>query len=183
MPRRDAPTRPSFALARPTFKTGTHAVAQVAQIPMISRLAVGMPVMLTKNQGGGQLVRYGLNNGAIGTFIANLYPPLVGPPYLAHATSGPADGPPLAAVCDFPGYTGPPWMPDHPTWIPIPWQESFDFEKSQGATGLPLKPCYAVSVHKSQVRTVCETMRALCAPFCVLGPSARSLPAGHVHRR
>ena len=67
------------------------------------------------------------------------WPPPLGPPSW-----------PSAVVVDVPGYTGPVWMPSRPTWVPIPVNDAYDTEEKQGAKGLPLKPCWAVSIHKSQ---------------------------------
>ena len=55
-----------------------------------------MRVILTANAGDGALVVYGLNNGAVGTVVAMLYPPGEGPPSA-----------PDAVVVDFPSYRGP----------------------------------------------------------------------------
>ena len=119
----------------------------VAQLPPTSLLAVGARVVLTKNQGGGKLVRFGLNNGAVGSVVAILYAKGEGP--TADATGRRCNFP-EAAVVDFPQYTGPPWDKHHPTWVPIPVMEAFDKTKSNGRKGMPLRLGYATVIHKSQ---------------------------------
>ena len=40
------------------------------------------------------------------------------------------------------------------SWVPIPVNDAFDTEDKQGAKGMPLKPCWAMSIHKSQGMSV-----------------------------
>ena len=112
---------------------------EVGQLPEVATMAAGMRVILTRNQGGGKLVRYGLNNGAMGRVVATLFARGAAPPAF-----------PEAVVVDFPSYTGPAWIAAHPTWVPVPVQTSKDMESGAIRTGIPLKPGYAVVIHKSQ---------------------------------
>jgi len=86
-------------------------------------------------------VRYGLNNGAMGTVVAVLY----GNDYQVGIESLP-----LAVVVDFPLYTGEAWDPAHPTWVPIPVNTSKDVQSGAVRKGWPLKPGWATVIHKSQ---------------------------------
>ena len=83
---------------------------QCGQIMHRCLIAVGATVMLTKNQRG--LTGLGLNNGAMGTVVSILYEDGHAPPSF-----------PYAVVVDFNGYTGPSWIDEKPTWVPIPVDE------------------------------------------------------------
>ena len=93
--------------------------------------------MLTKNQGS--LTSYGLNNGAIGRVVSILYERGKSPPDF-----------PQCVVVDFPSYSGPSWLKDHPTWIPIPPRTSRCDRNCCSRVGLPLIPCHALPIAKSQ---------------------------------
>ena len=80
-------------VARTTGRAPRGADKEVGQLPACVLLAAGARVILTKNQGGGALVRFGLNNGASGTVVATLFAPSARP--------GAGAGP-LAVVVDFP---------------------------------------------------------------------------------
>ena len=114
---------------------------QVGQIPSTAYIAVGSRVMLTKNQFS--LTPLGLNNGAIGKVISILYPPNCGPPTF-----------PDAVVVDFLSYKGPNWIHEHPTWVPIPVNESRCEKNCCVRTGFPLIPAYSIPISKSQGITV-----------------------------
>ena len=53
-------------------------------------------------------------------------------------------------VVEFPGYTGPPWDPDHPTWVPIVSVEKRCDHGCCSRRGLPLWPGKAGSIHSLQ---------------------------------
>ena len=128
----------------PSKGKGCHhsqAVNQMGQIPATSHIAVGSRVLLTKNQLS--LTPLGLNNGAIGKVIAILYPEGVGPPAF-----------PEAIVVDFPRYKGPSWIPEHPTWVPIPVNESRCDSNCCVRRGFPLMPGYCIPISKSQGMTI-----------------------------
>ncbi|XP_066920537.1 uncharacterized protein [Clytia hemisphaerica] len=122
----------------------TSGQKQMGQIPGISFIAVGCPVMLTKNQG--PLTTFGLNNGAIGTVIAILYPDGCCPP-----------SPPDAIIVHFEGYNGPVWNEEHPKWVPIvPMKSRCDAHQSCSRTGFPLLAAYSIPIAKSQGMTIGE---------------------------
>lgn len=126
-------------------------------------LAIGAPVMLTRNL----WTKAGLNNGTMGELIALLWSEgkgeaSIGPPHM-----------PLAAICRFPGYTGPSILDDIPgSCIIIPQKAHVSLEgdlrcgavnaaakvkngqvKSDAVVTriqLPLRVSYAMTVHKSQ---------------------------------
>ena len=60
-------------------------------------------------------------------------------------------------VVDFPSYTGRPWDPDHPTWVPIVPVERRCDHSCCSRTGIPLWPGKAGSVHSFQGLTVGDT--------------------------
>ncbi|XP_066927171.1 uncharacterized protein [Clytia hemisphaerica] len=119
----------------------TQSVNQMGQIPATSHIAVGSRVLLTKNQFS--LTPFGLNNGAIGKVIAILFGRGKAPPEF-----------PEAVVVDFPRYKGPAWLPEHPTWVPIPVNESRCENNCCSRTGLPLMPGYCIPISKSQGMTI-----------------------------
>ena len=53
-------------------------------------------------------------------------------------------------VVEFPGYTGPPWDPAHPTWVPIVSVEKRCDHGCCSRRGLPLWPGKAGSIHSLQ---------------------------------
>ena len=119
----------------------TQSVNQMGQIPATSHIAVGSRVLLTKNQLS--LTPLGLNNGAIGKVIAILYAEGKAPPAF-----------PEAVVVDFPRYKGPSWILEHPTWVPIPVNESRCDNNCCSRMGLPLMPGYCIPISKSQGMTI-----------------------------
>lgn len=125
----------------PAVSKGRHSrtIGQMGQLPACAYLAVGMSVMLTKNQ----VNIYGLNNGAVGKVISILYQPGVKPPAM-----------PQAVVVYFNQYTGPAWMPGNPKWVPISPVESRCDSKCCSRTGFPLIPAYAIPIAKSQGMTI-----------------------------
>ena len=136
---------------------GIHAIGKfgtkdVGQIPPRSELAVGISVLLMKNQFG--MTGYGLNNGAIGKVVAMIF----------HKDKGPSDflkeSPDSSlnyVIVDFPNYNGPPWCMEKPTWIPIVPQKGFCESKCHcSREGLPLIPAFAISIFKSQGCTIGE---------------------------
>ena len=133
-------TRAHHVFRLPSSTTGRRPRGEdkeVGQIPEVCLVAVGMRVVLTRNQGLPSFM--GLNNGAMGTVVGPLYAPG------AQATDLP-----IAIVVDWPQYSGPAWDPQHPTWVPIPLNTSHDQESGATRTGFPLKPGYATVIHKSQ---------------------------------
>ena len=106
---------------------------QLGQIPHRSLLAVGATVLLTKNQKG--LTHLGLNNGAMGKVISILYTPKTAPPEF-----------PQAVVVDFPAYKGEAWIPEHPTWVPIPVDQGMCEGHCCSRKGLPLMPGFAITI-------------------------------------
>ncbi|XP_066914121.1 uncharacterized protein [Clytia hemisphaerica] len=119
----------------------TQSVNQMGQIPATSHIAVGSRVLLTKNQLS--LTPLGLNNGAIGKVIAILYAEGEAPPSF-----------PEAVVVDFPRYKGPSWLPEHPTWVPIPVNEARCDTNCCSRRGFPLMPGYCIPISKSQGMTI-----------------------------
>ncbi|XP_066931788.1 uncharacterized protein [Clytia hemisphaerica] len=119
----------------------TQSVNQMGQIPATSHIAVGSRVLLTKNQLS--LSPLGLNNGAIGKVIAILYAEGEAPPSF-----------PEAVVVDFPRYKGPSWLPEHPTWVPIPVNEARCDTNCCSRRGFPLMPGYCIPISKSQGMTI-----------------------------
>ena len=107
----------------------------------VLHLAKGAPVLLTKNL----WVQRGLCNGSIGTvehviFAENDHPPSL----------------PLAVLVKFDTYTGPSFSPKFMNCVPItPFIANADGnDESLERQQLPLKLCYAMTIHKSQGLTL-----------------------------
>jgi ATP-dependent exoDNAse (exonuclease V) alpha subunit len=128
-----------------------NAFSQIGQLPLNTIVSIGSRVILTKNQDA--LTPYGLNNGAMGTVITILYEEGKRPPLQT----------PLCIVVDFPKYSGPAWLHNHPTWVPIVTNDGRCESNCCFRQGFPLLPGYALTIPKCQGMTVgkgkmCENM-------------------------
>ena len=97
-------------------------------------------VMLTSNL----WQQAGLCNGATGIVYDILYSNNQKPPSL-----------PVSVLIAFDKYKGPPFIAEHPTWVPIPpitheWSSTRRHSRRQ----LPLRLSYAMTIHKSQGQTL-----------------------------
>ena len=97
-------------------------------------------VMLTSNL----WQQTGLCNGATGIVQDIIYANNQNPPLL-----------PISVLVEFAKYKGPAFIPDHPTWVPIPpvtfeWTTIHRHSRRQ----LPLRLSYAMTIHKSQGQTL-----------------------------
>ena len=103
-------------------------------------LSEGCKVMLRANL----WVAKGLVNGSIGHVMHIIYSEN-GPPSL-----------PSVVICNFPGYTGPSFLPDHPHSFPIVPIQRIWHDKSTvcSRTALPLSLAWALTIHKSQGLTL-----------------------------
>jgi hypothetical protein len=65
---------------------------------------------------------------------------------------------PRYVIVDFPGYTGPKWMSDHPPWVPIP-TTTLCCEQCRQCTRtvVPLKLAYGCTIHTFQGNSVGPT--------------------------
>ena len=92
-------------------------------------------------------LRYHLFNRAVGTVVDIVYP----------AGKRPADKVfPEFVIIDLPGYTGPPFIPEHPTWIPV-----LPIERRQECAShccsreqLPLRLAFGQTIHSVQGMTI-----------------------------
>ena len=86
-------------------------------------------------------VKYALYNGAVGAVVDIVY---------AEGLSPSDGGFPEFLVVDFPKYTGPPWMEDHPTWIPVcPVERRLDCLCCKRVLP-PLRPGFGTTIHRVQ---------------------------------
>ena len=115
-----------------------RAGGQAVRIQRTSYFFIGMTVLLSVNI----VPELGLANNARGTVVAILYP--AGGYDPSNTSKCPV------IVVDFLGYTGPPWDPQHPTWVPIHAEERRCDRGCCSRTGIPLGPGKAGSVHSFQ---------------------------------
>ena len=99
----------------------------------------------------------GLVNGSIGFVRQILFSEGAPPPAL-----------PAVIVCEFPGYTGPSFIPDIPRTFPVvPFTRTWrSGNQINSRTGIPLSLCWALTVHKCQGLTLVRNLHdLLLAPF------------------
>ena len=125
-----------------TNSANPRAGGQAVRLPRASFFFVGMTVSLSVNL----VPELGLVNNSRGTIVEILYPP---------GGYDPTDSSifPIVVV-DFLGYTGPPWDPQHPTWVPITSVERRCDRGCCSRVGFPLWPAKAGSVHSFQGLTI-----------------------------
>ena len=114
-------------------------------------------VMLTSNL----WQQTGLCNGAIGTVQEILYANNHNPPSL-----------PVSVLVDFGKYKGPPFLQDHPTWVPIPpvtFEWTSTYTRRHSRQQLPLRLAYAMTIHKSQGQTLEKAVIDIGNKECTTG--------------
>ena len=119
-------------------------------------LCKGAKVRLISNE----WTEAGLTNGADGTVIAIVYRPGSKPPEL-----------PVAVICSFPKYIGPPYLENVPHSVPIvpitrKWLQG---QETCSRTMIPLISGYALSIHRLQGKT-CDKV--------ILNPGPKEFTSG-----
>lgn len=122
--------------------TNPRAGGQAVRLPRTSFFFVRMIVSLSVNL----VPELGLANNSRGRIVEILYPPGGYDP--SNSSVFPV------IVVDFLGYTGPPWDPQHPTWVPITSVERRCDRGCCSRMGFPLWPAKAGSVHSFQGLTI-----------------------------
>lgn len=128
--------------ARHSGKNAAKASSDVAMgLEPVIVLATGSRVMLTLNLWD----TAGLVNGAMGNLVGLVYENNVSPPAL-----------PIAAIVQFDEYLGPSYCSniERCVAIPVVTAEWFSGKHSLTRSQLPLKLCWAVTIHKSQGKTL-----------------------------
>ena len=108
-------------------------------------LAVGAKVFLTWNLWQQANLVNGMNGVVVDlVFDENSLPPAL----------------PVAVMVDFPNYIGPPFLPDHPTYVPISPQyaEWMEGPRPLSRTQIPLRLSWAFTIYKSQGQTIRKAM-------------------------
>ena len=113
---------------------------EAGNLDSIVFLSKNSKVMLTSNL----WQQTGLCNGAIGIVKDILYKENQKPPSL-----------PISILVEFNKYKGPAFISEHPLWVPIPpitfeWMTNTIHSRKQ----IPLRLCYAMTIHKSQGQTL-----------------------------
>jgi hypothetical protein len=153
------------------------------QLKQCTHLALGAPVMYTQNKlWDVHAVPLGIMNGARGTIVAILY----APPNADRANDveapvgfpcGFRDCPlPNMVIVNFPEYKGQACFDGCPrTWVPVPVAKTqSNTRKYQWRAALPLRLCWALTVHKCQYRNH-ETQSRLWVWHSWHGPASRHL--------
>jgi len=117
-------------------RTSIHFAKDDCKLPV--RICRGAKVQL-KNRNFRP--EYGLFNGSMGEVKEIIYEPLLSP------VSGDL---PTFVLVDFPKYTGPPFLIEHPTYVPIPTVSKLCIHHCCQIQFLPLELCYAKTIHTFQ---------------------------------
>ena len=105
-------------------------------------ISVGARVMLTVNLN----VSYGLFNGAVGTVMDIIY----------KTDSSPTHSQPHIILVNFPKYTGPQFLPEHPKIIPVtPVERRLDCGRCKRKQ-VPLRLGWGTTIHRCQGMTIGE---------------------------
>ena len=146
--------------------TAAKKAEEFRQLRSTSHLCLGAPVMLTQNSLWDEhTVSLSLINGARGTVVAILYPEreacrVDGLDVPGGWPCGTENCPlPDFVVVNFPDYQGSAFFGCNlpRTWVPVPAaQVRHETRKTQFRVGMPLKLCWALTVHKSQGLTCKE---------------------------
>ena len=89
-------------------------------------------------------IDFGLFNGSVGTIMDIVY----------QQGQSPKDALPQYILVDFPKFTGPPFLEDHPTWIPVPPVDRRLECMCCKRTQVPLRPGFGTTIHRVQGMTI-----------------------------
>ena len=85
-------------------------------------------------------VKFGLFNGAVGNVMD----------IICSRGKSPQDGFPNFIIVEFPKFKGPPFMEDHPTWIPVPAVDRRLDCQCCKRRQVPLRPGFGTTIHRLQ---------------------------------
>jgi hypothetical protein len=125
-----------------TYKGHARCINKESDIDPVLNISHGAKVQIT---GKNFEPVWGLYNGSVGKVIEIIY----------EKNTSPLDGTlPELVIVDIPTYRGPPWIPDKPTWIPVPPIKTKCMRHCCEYSFIPLSLAYAKTGHTFQGQNI-----------------------------